>query len=72
MNAARVAVTRAISSALRGDERSRKIGREHALIGLAWCCPGDADMLAYSLGFADGQSERACCCGDRAQAERAQ
>lgn len=70
MNAGRAPLTRAIAAVLRGDERSRTLGRERALLGLPWRCPEGVDMLAYSLGYADGVSERACCNSEQAQAER--
>lgn len=52
-------VAQAIAGALRGDEDSRCIGFRDALTGAPWACPAGADMLAYSLGYADGEVERA-------------
>lgn len=65
-------IAQALASALRGDEKSRELGRYHALLGRPWCCPETTDMLAYSLGYAQGESERVCCGGDQAQPERVQ
>jgi hypothetical protein len=61
-----------IASALRGDQKSRELGLMHAAFGLPWCCPEGADMLAYSLGHADGVSRRLCCGGERAEPEKPQ
>lgn len=61
-----------IASALRGDEASRRLGLTHATFGLPWSPPEGADMLAYSLGHADGVSRRLCCGGERAEPERPQ
>lgn len=62
----------AVASVLRGDEQSRERGRFDALMGRTWSCPEGADMLAYSLGYADGETDRACCAGERAEPERPQ
>lgn len=69
MNPARAPITNAIASAFRGNEKSRELGRFHALLGLTWSCPEGTDMLAYSLGYADGRAERGCCGGGLAQVE---
>jgi hypothetical protein len=60
----------AIAGALRGDEKSRRLGHAHAIFGIPWCCPEGTDMLAYSLGHADGVSDRLCCSGERATPEQ--
>ena len=62
----------AFARALRIDKRSRQLGREAASIGLPWRCPDDADMLSYSLGYADGKTEHMCRCGEPAPPERLQ
>jgi len=54
-------VLQAVATALRGDAVARRIGRFDALAGKPWCCPPDADLLGYSLGYADGVTDR--CCG---------
>jgi hypothetical protein len=55
---ARAAVTRAIASAMRGDEKSRALGFTDAADGIGWHCPAGADVLAYSLGYQEGEQAR--------------
>lgn len=65
-------MAQAIAGALAGDEKSRRIGWADAMLGVAWCCPAGADMLAYSLGYADGKTERLCRSGESEPPERQQ
>lgn len=65
-------IARAIAGALAGDAKSRRIGWADAMLGVAWCCPAGADALAYTLGYHEGEQQRTCCCGERAQPERPQ
>lgn len=62
-------MAQAIAGALRGDTESRRIGFADGISAAPWSCPAGADMLAYSLGYADGKTERLCG-GDRTRPER--
>jgi hypothetical protein len=43
--------------------KSRAAGLAHARAGLAWHCPDNFDLLAYSLGHAAGAAD--FCCAPR-------
>lgn len=62
----------AIAGALAGDEKSRRIGWADAMLGVAWCCPAGADVVAYSLGYHEGEQERPRHAGETPAPERPQ